>query len=165
MNQQTLAFLLLFQIIFLFSCGENPNSTINSMPTAEQEKAAILAVLNNETKAAFQRDYAAWQDHWVHRPDVTKTYINFPDSSMTETVGWEKVNDFVKTYIEEHPEPDPLPDPLTDIDVRLYGEGAWVNYEQIDKTRGRKRETRLVEKVAGQWKIAGMHTTIYGMNE
>jgi hypothetical protein len=33
---------------------------------------------------------------------------------------------------------------------------------KLDPERGRKRETRLLEKVAGQWKIAGMHTTIYG---
>jgi hypothetical protein len=40
-----------------------------------------------------------------------------------------------------------------------------VSYEQNDVERGLKRETRLMEKKDGQWKIAGMHTTIYGFRE
>ncbi|MFK7934701.1 MAG: nuclear transport factor 2 family protein [Saprospiraceae bacterium] len=159
-----LSFIILIAIT-TFRCAPVTEPDKNStMPTTDlaTEKAAILAILNGETKAAFTRDYAAWQTHWVHTTAVTKTYINFADSSMTETLGWEKVDDFVRTYIEEHPEPDPLPAPLMDIDVRLYGTGAWVSYEQNDPARGKKRETRLMEKVDGKWKIAGMHTTIYG---
>ena len=127
-----------------------------------QEKLAILATLNNETKAAFQRDYEAWQDNWVQDPDITKIYLNFADSTFSESLGWEDINQFVKTYFEDHPEPEPIPEPLTDIDVRLYGDGAWVTYQQHDSIRGLKRETRLMEKVNGEWKIAGMQTTIYG---
>jgi len=33
---------------------------------------------------------------------------------------------------------------------------------QNDSEQGLKRETRLMEKENGQWKIAGMQTTIYG---
>ncbi|MEM1120744.1 MAG: nuclear transport factor 2 family protein, partial [Bacteroidota bacterium] len=80
----------------------------------------------------------------------------------TETLGWKEIDDFVKTYIESHPEPDPIPELVNDIQVRLFGDAAWVSYEQNDAGRGRKRETRLMEKVGGEWKIAGMHTTIYG---
>ena len=64
--------------------------------------------------------------------------------------------------LEAHPDPEPLPSPLESADVRLYGEGAWVSYEQEDADQGRKRESRLMEKVDGEWRIAGMHTTIYG---
>jgi hypothetical protein len=38
-----------------------------------------------------------------------------------------------------------------------------VSYQQVDSLRGLKRETRLMEKTAGGWKIAGMQTTIYGI--
>ena len=131
-------------------------------PDIDRERAAILAVLNGETEAAFTRDYAAWEDHWVQEPYVTKTYINFADSTSSETLGWEDVSAFVRTYIAEHPEPDPLPQPLDDIDLRLYGKGAWVDYQQVDPGSGYKRETRLMEKVDGKWKIAGMQTVIYG---
>ena len=129
----------------------------------ESEKKAILETLRQETAAAFQRDYEGWKDKWVHDPTITKIYVNFADSTFSESVGWEEISGFVKTFIEEHPEPEPVPSMVEDIEVRLYGNGAWVTYEQQDSLRGLKRETRLMEKVEGQWKIAGMQTTIYGL--
>ncbi len=126
-------------------------------------EADILATLNAETAAAFSRDYAAWQTYWVQAPYVTKIYLNFADGTQSETLGWEAVDRFVADYFADHPDPDPLPAPLTEIDVRLYGDyGAWVTYEQQDPARGRKRETRLMERTGGRWRIAGMQTIIYG---
>ncbi|WP_420459154.1 hypothetical protein [Neolewinella sp.] len=143
--------------VVLVACS-NPQPATD--PAAD--KAAVLATLNAETVAAFSRDYDAWQDKWVHEPYVTKTYMNFADSSMTETLGWAEVDQFVVDYFAAHPDPDPLPTPLRDIDVRLYGSGAHVSYEQDDPARGRKRETRLMERVGNEWKIAGMETVTYG---
>ena len=155
-------------LIFTMSCTEKEttgnNEPVNQEVDFEKEKAAILDVLNNETKAALNRDYPAWKEKWVHKGYVTKTYMNFADSTMTETLGWIEIDDFVKTYIEEHPEPAPLPKLIDEINVRLYKNGAWVNYSQNDPEKGLKRETRLMEKVDGQWKIAGMQTVIYGFN-
>ncbi len=159
--------LVVSTILLLFlSCNESGKSKVgddvNQETDFEKEKAAILARLNNETKDAFQRNYDAWTENWVHDPDITKTYLNFTDSSFSESVGWEEISQFVKTFIEEHPEPEPVPKLLDKIDVRFYGKGAWVTFEQQDSLRGLKRETRLMEKVNGKWKIAGMQTTIYG---
>lgn len=156
-------FLLFLSIcIIAVSCQEKTDELTNQSSQFELEKTAILEVLNNETKAAFNRDYESWKTYWVHESFVTKSYMNLRDSSMTETLGWEEVDNFVRTYIEEHPEPVPLPTLLDNIDVRLFGKGAWVSYKQNDSEYGLKRETRLMEKDNGKWKIAGMHTTIYG---
>ncbi|MDT0606842.1 hypothetical protein [Croceitalea rosinachiae] len=130
-----------------------------------EEKKAILATLNNETKAAFQRDYQTWQAYWVHDNDMTKVYLDFPENTFSESLGWSEISGFVKDFFEKHPEPEPLPELLNDIEVRLYQSGAWVTYAQKDSLRGLKRETRLMEKVDGQWKIAGMQTTIYGFEQ
>ena len=146
---------LLFLPILLVACRPTP-------PDPATERTAILATLNGETRAAFQRDYAAWRAHWVHAPYAYKVYLDYPDSSFSESLGWAPIDDFVRTYIETHPTPDPLPAPLREIDVQLYGDGAYVSYEQLDPARGRKRETRLLEKHEGRWKIVGMQTTIYG---
>ena len=148
-------------LLFITSCTEKSTPA----PTLAEEKKAILQTLNDETKAAFQRNYEGWTTKWVHDPSITKTYLNFPDSSFSESMGWEEISDFVKTYIEDHPEPEPLPTPIDQVEVRLYGTGAWVTYEQVDAQRGRKRETRLMEKENGTWKIAGMQTTIYGFEK
>jgi hypothetical protein len=162
MNPKALFILGSLVVFCMISCQEKPSEAINQPSQLELEKAAILEVLNNETKAAFNRDYEQWKTHWLHESFVTKSYMNFSDSTMTETLGWEEVDHFVKTYIEEHPEPVPLPTLLEDIDVRLYGSGAWVSYKQNDPEYGLKKETRLMEKEDGVWKIAGMYTTIYG---
>ncbi|MEM9362155.1 MAG: hypothetical protein AAGA43_05940 [Bacteroidota bacterium] len=150
----------------LLSCKQKEKSevstTIDQEVNFELEKQAILERLNNETKDAFHRDYEAWTKNWVHDPNITKVYVDFAENTFSESVGWEKISEFVKTFIEEHPEPEPVPELLNDINVRLYGNGAWVTYEQQDSLRGLKRETRLMEKVNGKWKIAGMQTTIYG---
>ncbi len=166
MNQKIVITFLLTAFLFSISCkeltSEKTENTTNQAGTFEQEKEAILQTINGETKAAFNRNYKSWKEKWVHEKYVTKTYMDFRDDSMTETLGWNDIDDFVRTYIEEHPEPAPLPTLVDDIDVRLYGTGAWVNYEQNDSERGMKRETRLMEKINGQWRIAGMQTIIYG---
>lgn len=157
--------LIVFAFFTFFLACEEPNRVEDLVTdNVAKEKAAILATINNETKAAFSRDYEGWRDKWVHESFVTKTYMELPDSSIEETLGWQEVDDFVRTYLEEHPDPEPVPTLVDDIEVRLYGSGAWVTFEQNDAERGRKRETRLMEKVDGQWKIAGMHTTIYGFS-
>ncbi|CAH1001841.1 hypothetical protein LEM8419_02749 [Neolewinella maritima] len=155
--------LLLLPLLLVLACGSPPPPDDEAAPfNVASEKAAILQTLNEETIAAFSRDYRGWQDKWVQKDYVSKIYMNFVDSSMTETRGWDDVKQFVVDYFAEHPAPDPLPEPLTDIEVRLYGDGAWVSYEQDDPARGRKLEERLLERIDGQWKIAGMRTVIYG---
>jgi len=161
--------ILFATVICLASCKQKEQPVepqkIEQSADPVEERKAILNTLNNETKAAFQRDYAAWQKHWVHDADITKIYLDFPENTFSESLGWSEISGFVKDFFEKHPEPEPVPELLDSINVRLYGKGAWVTYEQQDSLRGRKRETRLMEKVNGQWKIAGMQTTIYGFDE
>jgi len=169
MTSKKLWFFIFTTILCVISCREVPkndsNSEVQQSVNFEQEKRAIIETLNNETKAAFQRDYESWREKWVHDPTITKTYINFSDSSFSESIGWDEISNFVKTYIEEHPDPEPVPALVDEVDVRLYGNGAWVTYQQNDSLRGLKRETRLMEKVNGKWRIAGMQTTIYGFQK
>lgn len=161
------AIILMSIILFVVACKEKVQSKVASNPEVnfETEKAAILETLNSETAAAFGRNYDAWQDKWVHDPEMSKIYLNYADSTFSESVGWTKISEFVQMYFIAHPEPDPIPEPIEKIEVRLYGTGAWVVYEQNDASQGRKRETRLMQKVDGQWKIASMQTTIYGIEE
>ena len=153
-------------MITLLSCEEvkkvGEEKTKVRKSGLEQVEKAILKTLNNETKAAFNRDYNAWKEYWVQDLGISKVYLDFPENTFSESVGWNEISGFVKDFIEQHPEPEPVPKLLNDIDVRLDGNGAWVTYQQKDSVRGLKRETRLMEKVNDEWKIAGIQTTIYG---
>ena len=112
----------------------------SSQEAQELAQKAILAALANETKAAFARDYDAWKNYWVHRPSISKTYINFSDTTFSEMTGWKEVDDFVRNYFEEHPEPVPPPAQPENINVKIYGTGAWVSYEILDEVFGRKEK-------------------------
>ena len=147
------------------NCSDSKASKNNSTSESidpKVEKQAILERLNNETKDAFSRNYEAWTTNWVHDPNISKVYINFVDRTFSESMGWSEISKFVQVFMDEHPEPEPIPELINEITVRLYGNGAWVTYEQKDSLRGLKRETRLMEKIDGAWKIAGMQTSIYG---
>jgi len=152
----------------LFGCkragDEKKLAVMDESLNFNREKAAILETLHSETAAAFERDYESWKTKWVHDPNITKTYVNFVDSTFSESIGWDEISNFVKVFIENNPVPEPIPELIQDIDVRLYGDGAWVSFEQNDSLRGLKRETRLMEKIDGTWKIAGMQTSIYGFS-
>jgi hypothetical protein len=157
MNKILFTGLSLITIFFVNGCKPEINK--------EAEKAAIIKTLNDETKFFFKRDYPAWKNTWVQEEFVTKTYMKMMDSSLSETIGWNAINSFGEKYISDHPKPDPVPSLLNEVNVRLYENAAWVTFEQQDSLRGRKRENRLMEKIDGQWKIAGMHTTIYGFKK
>ena len=156
----------IFSIMFLvlhLSCEKRMEQISKTSEISNRlEKKAILDALHNETKAAFGRDYEVWKTYWVHRSQISKTYMNFTDNTFSEMNSWKEIDDFVRTYFENHPEPAPPPAQPENVKVEIYGTGAWVSYEIMDQVFGEKRETRLMEKEDGQWKIAGMHTTIYG---
>ena len=166
MSSRNLPTFILIILLAAIGCKEiektDKSNTTDVSMNLEAERKAILETLNNETKAAFERDYDAWQKKWIHDQSITKIYLDFSENTFSESVGWDEISQFVKTFMEEYPEPEPVPKQLDKINVRLYGNGAWVTYEQQDSLRGLKRETRLMEKVDGEWKIAGMQTTIYG---
>lgn len=158
---------LFIVLLFCAACKEQSQPTAHKLKTEnmETEKQAILDALQGETKAAFGRDYEKWKTHWVHRSTISKTYMNFADTTFSEMIGWKEIDDFVRVYLEEHPEPVPPPAPPENVAIQIYGTGAWVRYEIMDEVFGKKRETRLMEKEKDRWKIAGMHTTIYGFEE
>ncbi len=165
MKKYFCVFLLVFGTVAI-SCNKKPGGDLtNQLENIDQEKTAIIESLRNETKAAFRRDYEAWKTYWVHHQKTSKTNMNFAENSFSEMNSWKEIDDFVRTYIEEHPKPAPLPAQPDGIDVRVYGTGAWVTFDIMDEEHGLKRETRLMEKEAGKWKIAGMHTSIYGFQK
>lgn len=68
-----LTILLLMGVFTTFSCQPSAkHQTSPSKKEYELEKKAILETIQNETKAAFSRDYEAWKTNWVHDAKISK---------------------------------------------------------------------------------------------
>jgi len=165
MMHRKISLLILIGLLSILSCQNAHNNKPITESDKNLQKNKILECLWSETQTAFARDYESWKTHWVHRPSISKTYMNFTDTTFSEMKGWQEIDDFVRTYLEEHPQPVPPPAQPENINIKIYGNGAWVSYEILDEVFGKKRETRLMEKENDRWKIAGMHTTIYGFDK
>ncbi len=98
MNRKVLAIFIFTTLRCANSCkepvSEKTENTTNQTVDFKQEKKAILETINNETKATFQRNYESWKEKRVHDPTITKTYINFVDSTFSESIGWNKISKF-----------------------------------------------------------------------
>lgn len=124
------------------------------------EEDAIRAVIEGETRAFFDRDYARWAQHWVDHEAAFQAWSN-RDGTFSASDGWEDVSERIRSYIESNPEPS---HPLVirkNFKYRLYGDAAYVIFDQYNSNRDGTRmtlskEVRVMEKQDGQWKIAAV---------
>jgi len=100
--------LVLLSVVFSITACSTRNSEQPQAQTPQElsinmQKQAILKTLNDETKAAFQRDYDAWQSQWVHSPTMTKVYEDLAGGESSTSTGWEEISQFVKDFFAAHP--------------------------------------------------------------
>lgn len=127
------------------------------------EAAAIMAVIAGEAAAFWNKDYAAWARHWVHRP-----YIRFmgwwPAGGVTVVEGWAALSAQMRAVMAANPTPNPTATTVRreQINIPVRQDMAWVTFDQYGSDTGDarmdmpglSRETRVLEKHAGEWKIA-----------
>ncbi|MCX8211672.1 MAG: hypothetical protein OTI34_11535 [Lewinella sp.] len=151
----------------LISC-QDPETSSEEMTTAasfdeEAELAVIMAVIEDETKCFFARNYECWKEHWVNENYAFQAWNNL-NGTYDAKVGWSEVDRRVGTYIKEnqgtlggtegHPNVERL-----NMRTRFYGNTVayltWEQYNSDDKeeTYQISQELRLMEKVDGDWKI------------
>ena len=128
--------------------------------TKEDDKAAVLAVLEAETAAYLRRDVDAVAEHWVHAPQARRMH-SYPHLGVKVYEGWDAIDAHHRHIIEQ------LPTSYVETRVRregtsvvINGDTAWVTYDQIgDKTGddfemvGTQHEFKLFQRVDGKWKI------------
>ena len=129
----------------------------------EKELAAILEVVEAETTCFFSRDYNCWQQHWVQEAHAFQAWNN-ADGTFDARVGWEAVDKEITDYIKNNPVgPTKTSHPKVirkNYVVKFYGnEAAYLTWDQynsdIEALRFRySKESRIMEKHEGKWKIA-----------
>lgn len=117
------------------------------------EEKAIIQVIEDESKHFWARDIKSWKKCYVHEDYVT--WAAATRDGVRQYSSWKAWYKEVKSLFEASPEPEPY-DGLVkkyDYNFRIYGQGAWVSFKQEDNGTI-TNETRILEKVKGQWKIA-----------
>lgn len=134
--------------------------TQEDFPDEEEERKAILALIEKESTAFWDKDYDAWASCWVHSPYV-RTMGWWARGGVTVVSGWEERGPRTKQHMEANPEPNPQNVRRENINMRIYHDAAWVTFDQYGSDTGEpdmdmpglSRETRFLEKHNGQWKI------------
>jgi len=129
----------------------------------EKEKAAIIAVLEEDTEAFFDSDIDRLSA--VHVQDETNIRLTATKSGYTYEEGWEEVESFFRDYFENEAQPGEFYEVKRNYKIKVYGESAWAVFDNDfyngeDELLSTSIHAEFLEKVNGEWKIV-FYTSIY----
>jgi DNA-binding CsgD family transcriptional regulator len=130
------------------------------MKDLEDARAAIIAVIEEETNAYLRRDYDAWEACWHDGPEIRRIHSH-AGTGVTLVEGSE-VREQMRRVLTNHTEwiaSEAIQ--RENLNVVISAEMAWVTYDQIGdmsgtlgEMAGHYHELKILHKVAGFWKIA-----------
>ena len=130
---------------------------------SQNDKDAIKAVIEKETASFFNVNRKDWEDVWLHE---SFAYWSYSDSTGTNFLeGWAAINKYFDEYFKTQ-----LPTRTIDVahqsgvtinrtwkEIRIYGNGAFVRYDQQVKDNkihfDETSQVRVMEKKDGKWKV------------
>ncbi|GAB4019665.1 hypothetical protein GCM10028808_58070 [Spirosoma migulaei] len=122
---------------------------------AQADNDAIKRVLLNETEGFFTRDKARWSNAWAHTP-----YVNFAANlyggDFRLIKGWSDLEKQFASQFKSSKVTDKVMVQNANYTIHQNGNMAFVSYDQtLVDSHGKttSKETRVVEKLNGQWKI------------
>jgi hypothetical protein len=163
MHNNSLTFLFSGLLFFSTSLFYIQDKTDNESINFEKEKAEILAVLEGESKAFWEKDIDAFSSYWVHE-EYVRTMGWWAQGGVTVVEGWKEREARTRTHMENSPESNPTATNVKrkNINLRIYKDVAWLTFDQYGEDTGDttmdmpglSRETRIFEKHDEKWKIA-----------
>ena len=144
--------LLLFSSLLFF--GISCTDTVD----IEKEKAAIIAVIEEETDAFYARD--AERLNAVYPADGNATHLNAAKGGYGYTTEWDGGAQF-KEFFENNPDPVENTEVKKNYRIRVYQGAAWASYdnESYDENgvlTSASKHDQFLEKQDGKWKIVYM---------
>jgi hypothetical protein len=129
---------------------------------AASEEDAIREVIENESKYFWARDLKKWKSYYIQAPYTERTVAS--TDVVRRYYGWDEWYNEVQQLFKDSPDPVPYDGIVkkSNYNFRIYGNGAWVSFEQ-DNGGTKTLETRILEKEKGKWKIAMVHI-VFGAN-
>ena len=129
------------------------------MDNSEADKAAVVAVIRAETEAWLRRDFEALASHWVQSPQ-TRRMEAFTSLGVRVDEGWDVIAARLRKIVERFPEQQAFEERVRweKVNIVVDGNVAWMMFDQIGSDTGddRKRQLRILHRIAGEWKIACM---------
>ena len=128
----------------------------------EKEKAAIQAVIAKETESYYKQDFEAWKSTYLGSPAFRKYgYWEGFDEKVTFNNGFESLKNEKKAQFDADATIwKGSTEERANENFRISPEMAWYTFEQFSYEKGTRKllgkslETRVLEKVDGEWKIA-----------
>ncbi len=146
-----------FLVPSLLQCSRSDSA----VASPAEEQAAILAVIERESRDFYKKDHAAWSRHYVHSPKVH--WVCVEKDVTLRADGWNDLSQFVAEWMRANPEPmdyDKANFTLTDVQITLAGDMAFVSMKnsniQPDGSLRRLIGSRTMLRESGNWKILSM---------
>lgn len=123
--------------------------------SAEEEK--IKQVIKAETEAFISRNAEAWKATWMQDSEATRTFAS--SYSYSSAIGFDKFGPDMIEGLKESPEALPLALSTQNYVIRIGGDLAWAEYDQVLKFTDNSsedwisREYRVLVRNNDQWKI------------
>ena len=135
----------------------------------DKETAEILRVIAQPTEALTNRDYDSYEKAYLHAPHIRRVGGwsngdgNWTQGGVFVQEGWDQVWPSTRQFFEEWPYAVyPHGTYCTNWNLRVGRDMAWATFDQypLDASGqpspdviGFLRETRLLEKHSGEWKL------------
>ena len=129
----------------------------------EDDKRAIVRVIESESAAFWNKDFDAFARCWVQAPYALRIGW-WSRGGISAQDGWPAIAERIGDRMAGSPSPNPNAAEVrrANLNIRVGADMAWVTFEQYgldtgDSTMdmpGLSRETRVLEKHDGEWKIA-----------
>lgn len=128
----------------------------------DQEKQAILAVIEEEFAGFFARDFDRYARCWLHVEDSLRL-VTLAGGQIAYLQGWEAEAAMTRRLFEGRPTPnetDPALVRRENVRIRVSGDMAWASFDQHGPDTddllmdvGLTHQVRILEKDEGRWKI------------
>jgi len=128
---------------------------------AEKEKEAIIKLINAETDAYINFDFAALAEK--HLLDSTNLRLSAGRDAYVFLKGWEQIADYLKEAMKED---EAIKDVNVTVEksnyrIKVYDECAWVVCDEkwtyvytTETVEIKSVQVRFLEKIDGEWKIS-----------
>lgn len=134
--------LLVIFVLLCWACAKQDD---------ESEKKTITQLIEDETRYAAAADTSNWADTWVRSDEARFVYVG--NDGVHEYKGWDSIKGFIKDA-----KPFDLQLKRDNYQIIICKDVAFASFDQQDNWQGveggKKKETRLIKKVDGKWKIA-----------